>query len=202
MIQSRISPALMRRAPSASPPAARRARGRPPPRAGPRARAARPRARSVTVSARQAGGDRVEHVRVRAAEVVQREPQQLDRRAVLGQQRLAVAGRRERREREHDRQVVGQLGRLHGQPGGAVELLQAQQRHAALARVAVRVVGQVQARAAAQVERLDVARRQRGLVARPAGEEALERVADRPGGQRGRPRRRSRRARRPRSASG
>ena len=52
---------------------------------------------------RQAGGDRVEHVRVRALEVVQGEPQQLDRRPVLGQQRLAVARRRERGEREHDR---------------------------------------------------------------------------------------------------
>ena len=56
-----------------------------------------------------------------------------------------IATRGERREGQHHRQVVGQLGRFHRQSGGAVELLQAQQRHAALARVAVGVVGQVQA---------------------------------------------------------
>ena len=36
--------------------------------------------------------------------------------AVLGQQRRAMPGRRERGEREHHRQVVGQLGASIGRP--------------------------------------------------------------------------------------
>jgi hypothetical protein len=201
MIHSRISPALRSTTSPHAPDARRRDRpgwartarhrlGRPirleADRLAGRALARQPRdlAALGDRQRRQARRDRVEDVRVRAVEVVQREPQQLDRRAVLRQQRLAVPFRRQRREREHDGQVVGQLGRVHRQPGGAVELLEPQQRHAALARVAVGVIAEVQAGAAAQVEGLHVTRRQRRLAPAEAGQEAPKRRAGRAGRQR------------------
>src|SRR5581483_6920717 len=55
------------------------------------------------------------------------------------------------------RQEVGQLVRGQRQPGRRVQALQAEQREAALACLAVQVVGQVQAGSPVEVEGLDVA---------------------------------------------
>ena len=122
---------------------------------------------------RQARDERVEHMRVRAAGLVQRRAQQLERRAVLVQQRLAVAVGGQRGEGEHDREVVRQLVGLELQAGLAVQALEPQQRGAAPARVAVLVVGEVQRHPAAQVESLHIARAQRRRVGQPV-DEALE----------------------------
>ena len=79
---------------------------------------------------------------------------------MLAQDELALLGRRGGGELEHQRQVVGQLATLELEAGGAVELLQPQQRQAALAAVAERVEGQIQRGALVQVERLHVVLRE------------------------------------------
>ena len=70
-------------------------------------------------------------------------------------------------ELEDDAEVVGQLGVVELEPGREVGLLEPQQRHPALAGVAVGEVGQEQVAAAAGVEGLDVVglelRQRRGL---------------------------------------
>ena len=98
--------------------------------------------------------------------VAQRQPQQLEAGAVLEQQppaapRVAGGG-----ELQHDaRGGRAARRRSSAKPGAPVGLLEPQQRHAALAGVAVGEVGQVQAAAPAEVEGLDVV----GRPARAAG---------------------------------
>ena len=70
--------------------------------------------------------------------------------------RVGVLAGRERRELEDRGQVVGQLAAGQLEPGLAVAPLEAEQRRAALAAVAVAVVGEVQRRALVEVERRDV----------------------------------------------
>ena len=60
--------------------------------------------------------------------LVEAEAHELERGAVLAQHELAVAGRGRGGELEHHRQVVGQLGALQRQAGGAVQRLEPQQR--------------------------------------------------------------------------
>ena len=156
---------------------------------------------------RQAGAERVEQVRVGARRVLEAAAEQLERRPVLAQHRLAVAGRCERGELEHQRQVVGQLAVGLFEAAGGVQPLQPQQRHAALARVAVQVVGEVEARAPLQVEGLDVGARRARAAFRPPGARQSGRAASLlRGAAAPRSRRRSRRGRRstarPGSAAG
>ena len=72
--------------------------------------------------------DGVEHVLVRTLLLVEREPDDLERRPVLAQHEITLLGGGGGGELEHQRQVVGQLVALDRQTGGAVELLQSQQR--------------------------------------------------------------------------
>jgi hypothetical protein len=93
---------------------------------------------------------------VRASVGLQREAQKLDADAVLGEHAGAVAARREGRELEHQREVIGQLVGVVHQPGRRVHALEPQQRDAAAAGVAVEVVADVQRAPPARVERLHV----------------------------------------------
>ena len=98
--------------------------------------------------------------------VDQREPQQLEARPVLLQQRPAGVRVGDGGELEHHRQVVGQLAvGVDEEAAGPVALLEPPQHLAAAAGVAVGPVGQVERVLAGEVEHLDVA----PLQARRAG---------------------------------
>src|SRR5215218_6777606 len=84
------------------------------------------------------------------------EPDGLQSGPMLAQQPLAASGVAQGGELQDDGEVVGQLVVVEREPRPSVEVLALQQRHAALAGVAVREVREVEAAAAAQVERLDV----------------------------------------------
>ena len=86
---------------------------------------------------------------------MQPRPDELERDAQLVQQRLSLL-RREGGELEQHRQVVGQLGVGHRQPGLGVASLQPDELEPALPAVAVGVVREVEGRAPVEVERQDV----------------------------------------------
>ena len=88
--------------------------------------------------------------------VAQREAQQLEPRPVLEDQLPTGFLVHRGGVLQHHAQVVGELGVVEGEPGAQVGLLEAQQRHPALAGVAVREVGEEQVAAAAGVEGVDV----------------------------------------------
>ena len=119
-------------------------------------------------------------LRPRRAHVAQREPQQLQPGAVVEHQVPAEVAVDGGGELEDDAQVVGQLRVVELEPGPQVGLLEAQQRHPALAGVAVGEVGQEEVAAPPGVEGLDVVglelRQRRGL---EVGQEGPDRVPDR-----------------------
>ena len=92
---------------------------------------------------------------------------ELDRDPVLLEQRHPGVIGDERRELEHQRQVIRQLVPGGSSPARPIGLLESQQGHAALSVVAVDVVGEVEAALLAEVEGLDVAAAARRPAASP-----------------------------------
>src|SRR5699024_2355959 len=110
----------------------------------------------VTTDRRESGGHGFEDARPRGLPVGQRQAQQLAPGAVLDEERPAPFQVVLRTELEQNPQVVGEFGGLHDGAGRGVGVLEVHQGGAPLTGVAVAVVGQVEAAASAQVERLDV----------------------------------------------
>src|SRR5699024_10747372 len=105
---------------------------------------------------RQGGAQRDQGAVPRGGDVRQVQAEQLDAGTVRAQDLRAALGIVRGAELEHHRQVVRQLLVPDLEARGAEVLLDAQQRHAAAAGVAVAEVGQVQASPAAGVEGVDV----------------------------------------------
>ena len=99
---------------------------------------------------------RAEHARVGALALLQRAEDRAEDVRHLAEERLRLARRLRRHELEHRRQVVGQLAGRQQQARLLVGLREIDHRRAAVARVAVHVLEQVQRRAAAAVEQLHV----------------------------------------------
>ena len=104
----------------------------------------------------QHGADGVERVDVRRAARRPARPEQFDPGPVLGRAGAARLPGRRRGELADDGEVVGQFAGDEARARRPVGVGEPQQRHAALAGVAVGVIGQVEAAAAAQVEGVDV----------------------------------------------
>src|SRR6187551_1949835 len=121
--------------------------------------------------------ERVEHAGMEAAAIVERGPDELERRAERREQ-LCPLLRTQRRELEHHGQVVRKLRALERVAGLGVAPLQPHELEAALPTVAVGVVREMEPAAAIEVERLDVRPSQGGeRRRRDRVEHRLERTA-------------------------
>ena len=104
----------------------------------------------------QGGGHRFEGSRPGGTAVGQGDAQQLQTRAVQDEQLPAALEIVLGTELEQHPQMVGEFALLEQRPGARVGVLEVDQRGAALTGVAVAEVGQIQAAAPAEVERLHV----------------------------------------------